>query len=288
MRFWHWSALALPLICYVFVNGPSHAASPIGSTVKASTTVSANGRTLRASSPIYLNDVLRSNATGVGQFIFDDGTKLAMGPSASLTIDQSIYKGASVKRASIQASRGAFRYISGKLSGKKIATPYGTIGIRGTAFDFTIRNGRLYLLLFRGEVNFCGGGGCKRLNRTCDFIVASGGGVTNPQHLGSARDSGVNINEAFPLLANQGRLTSQFRQAKSACLTRVVNRTRFTRTVKIESPPPASEPPPAPGPEPSPPSKGNKGFGNNGESDDTSPDAESQNPGRGNAYGRNK
>src|SRR5262245_28232213 len=221
MRNWHWSALALFSCCLACISNPVNAVAPIGKTVQASASVSANGRTLSASSPLYLNDVLRSNATGVGQFVFDDGTKLAMGPSASVKIDSSIYKGASVQRASIQASRGAFRYISGRLSGKKITTPYGTIGIRGTAFDFTIRNGRLYLLLFRGEVNFCGGGGCKRLSRTCDYIVASGGRITDPQHLGSARNAGVNVNEAFPLLVNQGRLSSGFRQGKGSCLTRV-------------------------------------------------------------------
>ena len=137
--------------------------------------VSASGRTLQKSSPLFLNDVLRSNATGLGQFVFDDGTKLAMGPSASLTVDASIYKGKSARRTGIQASKGAFRFISGALSPKKIATPYGTIGIRGTAFDFTIRNGRVYLLLYRGAVSFCGGGGCKTLARSCDYLVAGGG-----------------------------------------------------------------------------------------------------------------
>src|SRR4029079_18918175 len=120
---------------------------------------------------LFLNDVLRSNATGIGQFVLDDGTKLAMGPSASLTIAKSIYKGKSAQRASIQASKGAFRYISGAFSGHKVATPYGTIGIRGTAFDFTIRNGRVYVLLYRGAVDFCRGGSCKTLNRSCDYLV---------------------------------------------------------------------------------------------------------------------
>ena len=100
---------AIALLFAFIASSPAIAAPPIGTTVQASTTVSASGRTLQKSSPIFLNDVLRSNATGVGQFVFDDGTKLAMGPSASLTIDKSIYKGASAQRAGIQASKGAFR-----------------------------------------------------------------------------------------------------------------------------------------------------------------------------------
>src|SRR5262249_45861195 len=170
--------LALSLFLTAFATSPVIAATPIGSAVQTSTTVSANGRTLQKSSPVFFNDVVRTNATGVGQFVFDDGSKLAMGPSASVLIDKTIYKGKSAERTGIQATKGAFRYISGAFSGHSLATPYGTIGIRGTAFDFTIRNGRLYLLLYRGSVSFCGKGGCKTLTRSCDYLVGGGGKVS--------------------------------------------------------------------------------------------------------------
>jgi hypothetical protein len=228
--------------------------------------------------------VLRSNATGLGQFVFDDGTKLAMGPSASVTIDKSIYKGKSVQRASIQASKGAFRFISGKLSGRKIATPYGTIGIRGTAFDFTIRNGRVYVLLFRGAVSFCGAGGCKTITRTCDYIVAGGGRVTDPQPLSNGMRSGLNVGQIFPLVANQNRLTSQFRQGGKACLTQAVKRQQTIRAATISEPPAPGTPSPPGTPEPpgspAPSGKGNKGLGNGGESDDGGNTSETNNKGQ--------
>src|ERR1700752_5041179 len=94
---------ALGVILAVFASTPVAAAPPIGTTVQVTTTVSASGRTLQKSSPLFFNDVVRSNATGVGQFVFDDGSKLAMGPSATVTIDKSIYKGKSVQRTGIQA-----------------------------------------------------------------------------------------------------------------------------------------------------------------------------------------
>src|SRR5690242_17439140 len=158
--------ITLGLFLAVTASTTVIAAPPVGSAVQTSTTVSANGRILKNSSPVFFNDVVKTNATGVGQFVFDDGSKLAMGPSASVLIDKTIYKGKSAERTGIQATKGAFRYISGAFSGHSLATPYGTIGIRGTAFDFTIRNGRLYLLLYRGSVNFCGKGGCKTLTRS--------------------------------------------------------------------------------------------------------------------------
>jgi len=256
---------------------PAIAAAPIGTTVSASMTVSAGGRVLQKSSPLFFNDVVRTNATGLGQFEFDDGTKLAVGPSASVTIDKFIYKGQrTVGQTSIQASKGAFRYISGAFAGHKVATPYGTIGIRGTAFDFTIRNGKVYILLFRGNVSFCGGGSCKTLKRGCDFLVGGRGGVSNPQPLSSGIDSGLNIGQVFPLLANQQRFTSQFRQG--SCLSRIARRTLdiISPTVQAAAPPEPPGPPPS-GP-PAPAGHSNSGFGNGEEGNGT---PEANNPGKG-------
>jgi len=264
---------ALGLIFTALASIPVIAAPPIGTTVQASTTVSASGRTLQKSSPLFFNDVVRSNATGVGQFVFDDGSKLAMGPSATVTIDKSIYKGKSVQRTGIQASKGAFRYISGAFSGHSLATPYGTIGIRGTAFDFTIRNGRLYLLLFRGSVSFGG----KTLKRSCEYLVAGGGKVSTPQALGAGIDKGLNVREAFPLLVNQGRLTSQFRQGRQ-CLARVAQRNIRT-PASVTAVGSTSEPPGPPGPPGPQPGGGNKGFGNGNEGDGSRSDPD--NPGKG-------
>jgi hypothetical protein len=268
---------ALGVILAAFAGTPVAAAPPIGTTVQVSTTVSASGRTLQKSSPLFFNDVLRSNATGVGQFVFEDGSKLAMGPSATVTIDKTIVKGKSAQRTGIQASKGAFRYISGAFSGHSLATPYGTIGIRGTAFDFTILNGRVYVVLFRGSVSFCGKGGCQTLKRSCDYLVGGGGKVTNPQALSSGVDRGLKVNQIFPLLANQSRLSSQFRQAGRSCLSRIAQRAtrnpaEAARTVGSTSEPGGSEGPPATG------GRNNNGLGNGGEGSEGP--SETGNPGQ--------
>jgi hypothetical protein len=267
--------IALALLFALAAGHSTMAANPIGNTVSVSTTVSAGGRTLQKSSPVFLNDILRSNATGLGQFVFDDGSKLAMGPSAVVTIDRSIYKGGkSIQQASIQATKGAFRYISGAFSGHKLATPYGTIGIRGTAFDFTIRNGRVYILLFRGSVSFCNGGQCQTLRRSCDYLVGGGGKVSKPQAVTTGIDDGLNIGQTFPLLVNQRRLASQFRLG-SGCFSRAAQRTlnSLSPSVRASAAPPGA---PEPGPEPT---GGNSGFGN-GEEQNGTPEA--NNPGQGN------
>jgi hypothetical protein len=272
--------VATAVVFAAIATVPVSAETSIGNTVKASTTVSASGRTLRESSPLFLNDVLRSNATGVGQFVFDDGTKLAMGPSASLTIDKSIYKGASAQRTGIQASKGAFRYISGAFHGRKIATPYGTIGIRGTAFDFTIRGGKLYILLYKGAVDMCRGGACKTLNRTCDYLVVSGGRISNPQPLSVGLDAGLNVGEAFPLAVNQRQLTSSFRQRGKGCLSRLAYNSlqRQQQQVADSINTGSLSEAPGPGPAPGPSGHPNNGFGNGEERNGT---PEANNPGQG-------
>lgn len=285
----NWRLFLTALFCAALsAIGPAIAASPIGNTVQASTTVSASGRVLEKSSPVFFNDILRSNATGIGQFIFNDGGRLAIGPSATVTIDKSIYKGGkSVQQASIQASKGAFRFISGAFSVKKIDTPYGTIGIRGTAFDFTIRNGRVYILLFRGAVSFCRGGNCKTLRSSCDYLVASGGKISDPQALSAGIDQGLNIGEAFPLAVNQNRLNSKFRQGTRNCFSRAAQRTPNIQSISpnataaaAAATPNTPDPPGSPGGPPNVSGKSNKGFGNGGEADDNGPN-ESQNPGKG-------
>ena len=140
------------LTLVIFLGAPA-VASPVGQAVKASSTVSASGnsgsRVLGSSSPVYFMDRLKTNGSGIGQFEFVDGTKLAMGPSATVVVDKYIVKGRSVQRLGIGATKGAFRFISGHSgsSAYNIINPYGSIGVRGTAFDFTIRNGKAYILL---------------------------------------------------------------------------------------------------------------------------------------------
>lgn len=287
--------LAITLFHAFIATGLASAAAPIGKTVGASTTVSASGRTLSTASPLFLNDVLKSNSTGLGQFIFDDGTKLAMGPSASLTIDRSIYKGKSALRAGIQATRGAFRYISGATSGHSVITPYGTIGIRGTAFDFTIRNGKVHILLFRGAVTFCSGGSCKTLKRSCDYLSGGGGSVSDPQPLSQGLGSGLNVGQVFPLAVDQNRLAAPFRQGGKTCLSRAARRNNGTiqgsvpghkSSLASAGAPAAPGTPDDPPGTPGPTGKSNKGFGNGGEGDDNGPN-EAHNPGHGGGKGRN-
>ena len=72
----------------VFFASSTLAAERVGKTVEAQETVSGEGavgkRVIARADPIYRNERLRSNLTGLGQFELGDGSKLVLGRNASL------------------------------------------------------------------------------------------------------------------------------------------------------------------------------------------------------------
>ena len=130
------------------------AAERVGSTIEAESTVSGEGavgkRVIARADPIYRDERLRSNLTGLGQFQLGDGTKLVLGRNASLVIDRYVIGGGSkAKTITLKLISGSARFVTGTSDQRayRILTPQGTIGVRGTAFDLTVRNGKTHLLL---------------------------------------------------------------------------------------------------------------------------------------------
>jgi hypothetical protein len=130
------------------------AAERVGSTIEAQSTVSGEGavgkRVIARADPIYRDERLRSNLTGLGQFQLGDGTKLVLGRNASLVIDRYVIGGGSkAKTITLKLISGSARFVTGASDKRayRILTPQGTIGVRGTAFDLTVKNGKTHLLL---------------------------------------------------------------------------------------------------------------------------------------------
>lgn len=240
------------------VNGAS-ASEPIGTVLKAAQTVKASGtqgtRVLSRSDGVFYLDRISSNGTGNGEFQFSDGTKLAVGPGANLVVDEFVFASKSrFQKLGLTAAKGTFRWISGNSasSAYKIKTPYGTMGIRGTAFDVTIRNGRVYIALINGSARFCNGSSCRMLKKSCDYIVADGRKISEPARVSTATSKNETAAQLFPYLANPNRLSSRFRVGGGNCLGRTasVGKVDVTRTA-------AAQPGPGPGlgsePDPEPP-----------------------------------
>jgi hypothetical protein len=57
--------------------------------------------------------------------------------------------GSKAKTITLKLISGSARFVTGASDKRayRILTPQGTIGVRGTAFDLTVRNGKTHLLL---------------------------------------------------------------------------------------------------------------------------------------------
>jgi len=117
------------------------------------TGVDGKRRRASANDPVKMGDVLHTGRGSKLTVRFKDGTTIALGPRAKLTIDDFLYNPKDVKsRCETSLARGTFKVISGAI-GKlapdrvKIKTPTATIGIRGTACVGST-NGRKTLAIY--------------------------------------------------------------------------------------------------------------------------------------------
>ena len=242
------------------------AAEKVGEATLIKTTVTGDGGTLATKSPVHRDERIRTSSAGLGEFVFRDGTKFAVGGNSSVVIDKFVFDGSkSVKDLTIKAAKGSFRWISGcsKSSAYKINTPAGTVGIRGTAFDVYVgAGGTTAVVLFSGAARFCGSNGCRDLKRRCDVIVATPrGGVGNPRRMSRDILNELGAQRALPFISGKQSLSGKFRVPGGGCLS-VVSLDK-TQKQSVPNAAPAPTPPDAPD-TPGSPSSPSTGHGNNG------------------------
>jgi hypothetical protein len=195
-------------------------AEPVGKAVSVKTIVSSDRGELKRADPVNRDEVIRTNGTGLGHFQFADGAKLAVGPNSRVKIDEYVLgSGNRVKKLALNSTKGAFRWISGRSpsSAYQIATPQGTLGVRGTAVDLYVRNGTALMVLLSGSAQWClpgQRGNCVTVRRPCDFIMASGGNVTDPQRINASAVGGFTNLYFF---SNSERLLPAFRAQRANC-----------------------------------------------------------------------
>ncbi len=199
-------AMAGPIAKVVAVIGSPNSTGPGGN------------RTLAADSPIFENDKI-TVTSGNAQILFVDGTKLVVGPGSTLLISKVLMRGSgnTAQDFSIRALRGTFRFITGKSpkSAYDIQTANATIGIRGTGFDFWVKEATGVALL-QGKVRLCskkGSKSCVDLNPTCEVGTTENG--TAKKLIGQAQIQRLRAN--LPYIFNQGQLRAAFKLNVSLC-----------------------------------------------------------------------
>ncbi len=131
-------SVALVALAAAFVWAPAVQAAPDGIVIAVVQQATIDAKTgkkiLMPANPVYSGDRIVTDRIGNAQIKFRDDTKLVVGPNSTLVIDAFVFnKDDTARQVSINALRGAFRFISGKSPKDvyKITTPTATIGIRG-------------------------------------------------------------------------------------------------------------------------------------------------------------
>ncbi len=239
------AAFAFALIASMPRTAP--AATEIGKATAITTavtgTLDSRSIVLKSGDDIFANQTVATDDAGVGQFEFRDQTKLAIGPSSTVVLDNFVYnpKGSGSKVV-LDLARGSFRFITGKANhdAYEITTPTATIGVRGTAFDLYVGDrGELAVAMINGAVEICPRNAACRLHNVIGrFLHMTVDGVFS---LHDAWDAtffkGLPLKVALPFIDNQRVLVPALRGS-----TKIVARyvgdatTTVGKTIKKLSP----------------------------------------------------
>jgi hypothetical protein len=141
--------MSVVFLIFVTIGVSAWGAEPIAGSVKTaqgSSVVHRGTETLPAREGMHLlvDDVLQTSADGRLGVIFQDGTRISLGPNTELKIDRFVYEPADGKFALLlRLARGVLTYVSGKIAkfspqSVSVQTPVGIVGLRGTHFAVSI------------------------------------------------------------------------------------------------------------------------------------------------------
>ena len=212
------AATSLILLTTAAVN----AQEKVGEATLVKTRVTGNGTILAYQAPGHRDERIQTSSSGLGEFLFRDGTKFAVGWNSNVVIDEFVFNDSkTVKKLSLNAAKGSFRWISGKSksSAYEIVTPAGTLGVRGTGLDIYVgAGGMTAIVLLEGAAQFCGNNGCQELRRRCDMVLATpSGGVAAPEQVNRDVLNVLGSPRALPFLSGEQRLSRSFRRVTNGC-----------------------------------------------------------------------
>ena len=236
---------------------PAVSQERVGEAVLVKTSVTGDGGPVAVKSPVHRDERIRTSNTGLGEFLFRDGTKFAVGWNSSVVIDEFVFKDSNtVQKLSLNAARGTFRWISGKSksSAYEITTPAGTLGIRGTGLDIYVGSGGITaIVLLSGAATFCGSNGCQDLRRRCDVVVATpSGGVAPADRVNRSIFNVLGTVRSLPFLTGAQPLSRRFRMVPNGCGLSTANASGLKERGGGDRPESRSQPDPDPEPEPEP------------------------------------
>ena len=145
-------------------------------------------RVLRIGIDVQANELITTTANDRAHLVFLDGSSLTVGPNARLTIDKFVYDPATnTGDLAINASRGVFRLVGGKISKTRpiaITTPSNTIGVRGGIAILDVKPGQTTsTFLFGTDMTVKAGGLTQTAFRPGSQVVTNAGERPGPATL---------------------------------------------------------------------------------------------------------
>jgi hypothetical protein len=119
-------------------------ASAVRGLVKASVPGGPAGRVVETGKAVYARDKVVTGPDAKLQVLLLDQTSFTMGPNSEMELDEFVFDpNTSVGKVSAKITKGAFRFVTGKVARRdpaamQVTTPVGTIGIRGTMTAGTV------------------------------------------------------------------------------------------------------------------------------------------------------
>lgn len=220
---------------------PVSAAEGVGEALAVIEAARASGqegeRTLAVGSRVFLGDLVATDAIGEAQLLFNDGTRMVVGSNSSLVIDEFLFRGDAVEnKFAVRALGGAFRFISGETGdqGYSIKTPTGTIGVRGTVFDFTVSaSGDTKIVLLEGAATLCSEtGDCETIATPCGLLQTDERKDVEEIKIGSERREVTS--SAFPYVRSQATMLKEFQYDAARCTDSDAERTPPDREERAE------------------------------------------------------
>lgn len=212
--------LVLSLVACLLLAAPTTASAATG-TAKgvdpdASAKTGGDTRTLVVGADIFIGDVVKTGPSGQVQIKFSDNTELVVGPRSSLTIeDYLLREDGSAGKLVVDTLAGTFRFVTGNAPKDRylIKTPTGTIGVRGTAFDWANTDTGTAVMLYHGAVVVCTTGGkCVTLDDVCDVAEYNTTDAAVIGHFDTIKGDARAIYKAlFRYAVNQSPLLREFR-----------------------------------------------------------------------------
>lgn len=253
------ATLAAVFLFTLGLFGPALADAPMGTAVAVRQDASLVGVTqvtLLQGSDLFEGQTIKTGPVGEVQVIFADDTHLVVGPNSALIVEKYLMRAdGTAGKFAVNALAGTFRFLTGnsEKSAYKIITPTGTLGVRGTKFDFTVdpRTGRTKVVLFEGQVFLCAHSkDCVTISQRCSV-----GAVNTPRdaELFDSKSEKREVSNAdFRYVESQDSLKTDFRVRKPGeCGSGapLIADNKVTDNGALPPPPP---PPPAPPPPPPP------------------------------------